>query len=121
MNSKSRLHDSISKLLTERLSKRKGQKLDKSACIEIYNDIFFTLSEVIKSSNVPLSNESVNLLSQMYYDSISINDNQELDPNIFTQRAKLENIVTEEISLMAVMMSGTPFALPFIAEVKRRS
>ena len=54
-------------------------------------------------------------------DSISINDTQELDPNIFTQRAKLENIETKELALMAVMMSGTPFAIPFIHEVKRRS
>lgn len=118
---KKKLHDSITKLLVERLSKRKGQKLDRTVCIEIYNDIFFSLSELIKQSNVPLCNESVNLLSQMYYDSISINENQELDPNIFTQRAKLENIETKEIALLAFMMNSTPFAAPFIAEVKRRS
>lgn len=118
---KKNLHDSITKLLVERLSKRKGQKLDRNICIEIYNDIFFSLSELIKKSNVPLCNESINLLSQMYYDSISINDNQELDPNIFTQRAKLENIETKEIALLAFMMNGTPFAAPFISEVKRRS
>jgi hypothetical protein len=116
-----KLHDSISKLLTEKLSKRKGQNLNNSACVEIYNDIFFTLSEVIEKSSLPLTNESVNFLSQMYYDSITINDNEELDPNIFTQRAKLENIETKELSLMAVMMNGTPFAIPFISEVKRRS
>ena len=115
------VHDSVSKILTERLSKRKGQKLDRSTCIEIYNDIFFTLSELIKNAETPLCNESVNLLSQMYYDSITINGNQELDPNIFTQRAKLENIETKELALMAVMMNGTPFASPFISEVKRRS
>ncbi len=84
------LHETISKLLVERLSKRKGQKLDKSACIEIYSDIFFSLSEIIKQSEVPLCNESVNLLSQMYYDSVVINGHEELDPNIFTQRAKME-------------------------------
>jgi hypothetical protein len=120
MNGK-KLDESISKLLTARLSKRKGQKLDRSTCIEIYNDIFFTLSEVVKSASTPLSNESVNLLSQMYYDSITINDNQELDPNIFTQRASLKNIETKELTLMSVMVSGTPFAVPFIQEVKRRS
>jgi len=118
---KQKFHDSITKLLTERLGRRKGQKLDKQACIEIYSDIFFTLSEVVKQSNSPLCNESVNLLSQMYYDSITINSNEELDPNIFTQRAKLENIETKELALMAVMMNGTPFAVPLIAEVKLRS
>lgn len=118
---KKNLHDSITKLLVGRLSKRKGQKLDRTSCIEIYNDIFFSLSDLIRESNIPLCNESVNMLSQMYYDSISINENQELDPNIFTQRAKLENIETKEIALLAFMMNGTPFASPFIAEVKRRS
>jgi len=118
---KQQLHESISKLLTDRLSSRKGLKLNREACTSIYQDIFFTLSEVIKEASVPLSNESVNFLAQMYYDAVSINETQELDPNIFSQRAKLENIETKEIALMAVMMNGTPFASPFIAEVKRRS
>jgi len=114
-------HESISTLLVERLSKRKNQALNRATCIEIYNDIFFTLSEVIKTAATPLSNESVNFLSQMYYDSININETQELDPNIFTQRASLKNIETKEIALMAVMLNGTEFAVPFISEVKQRS
>jgi hypothetical protein len=57
----------------------------------------------------------------MYYDSININETQELDPNIFTQRASLKNIETKEIALMAVMLNGTEFAVPFISEVKQRS
>ena len=117
----SNLHDSISKLLTDRLARRKGQKLNRSACIEIYSDVFFTLSEVVKTAGTPLCNESVNLLAQMYYDSITINNNEELDPNIFTQRARLENVETKELALMAVMMNGTPFGDLFVSEVKRRS
>lgn len=118
---KQNFHESISTLLVDRLSKRKNQTLNRSTCIEIYNDIFFTLSEVIKTAATPLSNESVNFLAQMYYDSININETQELDPNIFTQRASLKNIETKEIALMAVMLNGTEFAVPFISEVKRRS
>ena len=115
------LHESISKLLSDRLAKRKGQKLDSSTCSEIYQDIFFSLSEVVKESSVPLTNESVNFIAQMYYDAVTINGGQELDPNIFTQRASLSNIETKEIALMAMMFNKTPFAVPFIAEVKRRS
>ena len=116
-----KLHESISALVTERLSRRKGDKLTSATCSEIYQDIFFTLTEVFKESKTPLCNESVNLLAQMYYDSITINGNQELDPNIFTQRAKMSNIETKELSLLATMMNGTPFASPFIGEIKRRS
>ncbi len=116
-----KLQEAVTKLLTGKLSKRMGEKFDKAACTSMYQDIFFTLSEVIKEAQIPLSNESVNFLSQMYYDSVTINNNQELDPNIFTQRASLNNISTKEIVLMATMMSGTPFAHPFIFEAKKRS
>jgi hypothetical protein len=57
----------------------------------------------------------------MYYDSVVVNGNQELDPTIFTQRAKIENIPTKQLALMATMMNGTPFGDIFIAAVKRRS
>jgi hypothetical protein len=115
------VHETIMELLNGRLQRRFQQKLDSTTCSEIYQDIFFSLSEVIKESRAPLSNESVNLLSQMYYDSVTINGNQELDPNIFTQRAKMENIPTRELALLATMMNRTPFGDIFITEVKRRS
>jgi len=116
-----KLHETISSLITERLSRRKGEKLSSSICSEIYQDIFFSLTEIFKEAQAPLCNESVNFLAQMYYDSVTINGNQELDPNIFTQRAGLSNIETKELALLATMMNGTPFASPFIGEIKRRS
>lgn len=117
-------HAAISKLLTDRLQRRVSQKLNKETCTEIYQDIFFTLSEVVKEAQTPLSNESVNLLAQMYYDSINLSTSagpMELDPNIFSQRAKIENIPTKELALLGTMMSGTPFGDVFIGAVKRRS
>jgi len=116
-----KLHESMSALITERLVRRKGEKLTSVVCNEIYQDIFFSLTEVFKEAQTPLSNESVNLLAQLYYDSVTINGNQDLDPHIFTQRAKLSNIETKELALLATMMNGTPFAAPFIGEIKRRS
>ena len=114
-------HEAINKLLTERLQRRKGSSLDAAICTEIYQDIFFSLTEVIKEAGTPLGNEAVNLLSQMYYDAVTVNGGQELDPNIFTQRAKTDNVPTKELALMATMMSGTPFGDVFVAAVKRRS
>ena len=116
-----KLHETLSRLLNDRLQRRIDQKLDRSTCMEIYGDIFYSLTEVIKQSETPLCNESVNLLSQMYYDSVSINGNQELDPNIFTKRASIEEIPTKELALMATMMNGTPFGDIFISAVKKRS
>jgi hypothetical protein len=115
------IHESVSKILNGRLQRRLAQSLTKETCTEIYQDIFFTLSELVKESGTPLSNESVNMLSQMYYDSVTVNGGQELDPNIFSQRAKLENIPTKELVLMATMMNKTPFGDIFVGEVKRRS
>lgn len=114
-------HEAITQLLSGRLQKRLQENLTRSTCLEIYQDIFFTLSEVVKESEMPLSNESVNMLAQMYYDSISINGGQELDPGIFTQHAKLENIPTKELVLLATMMNRSPFVEIFVGAVKRRS
>lgn len=122
--SKRKVHETLSRLLTDRLSRHVSQKISREICIEIYQDIFYTLSEVIKESGTPLSNESVNLLSQFYYDAVDLQTASGplgLDPDIFTQRAKLENIPTKELALLGTMMSGTPFGDVFIGAVKRRS
>jgi hypothetical protein len=121
MSEKKSAHEAISKLLVERIGRRKGEKLDKAACSAIYQDLFFTLSELVKTSGSPLSNESVNLLAQMYYDSVVINNNEELDPNIFTQRAKIENISTKELAFLATLTEGSPFFGVFVGAIKRRS
>lgn len=121
---KRNVHETLTTLLNDRLTKRVSQNLSRETCIGIYQDIFYTLSEVIKESNTPLGNESVNLLSQMYYDAVDLKTTSGpmgLDPNIFTQRAKLENIPTKELALLGTMMSGTPFGDVFIGAVKRRS
>ena len=118
---KSEVHETISKLLTDRLQRRLDQKLDRSTCMEIYGDIFYTITEIVKQARTPLDNEAVNLLSQMYYDSVTVNGKEDLDPSIFTQRANIENVPTKELALMATMMSGTPIGDIFISAVKRRS
>ena len=120
----SKVHETLSKLITDRLQRRLSQKLSKELCTEIYQDIFFTLSEVMKEASTPLGNESVNLLAQMYYDSIDLQTSSGpmgLDPSIFTQRAKLENVPTKELALLGTMMSGTPFGDVFIGAIKLRS
>ena len=114
-------HESASKLLVEKLSKYKNDSLKRDTCILIYSTIFETLREVFEQSNAGIGNEALNWISQEYYDAIKINENQELDPNIFTQRAKLEEIGTKELALLAVMFKGTPFALPVVATIKKRS
>lgn len=116
----SKFNEAVSVLLSEKLKTYSGQSLNSTTCMEIYQTIFDSLVEIFSKSNVDLSNESVNYISQQYYDSILINNTQELDPNIFTQRAKLENIHTKELALLAVMLNGTDFATPVIFEVKRR-
>jgi len=121
---KTRLHEAFSKLLSDKLSKYtsgEDAKLNSTTCMKIYSDIFETIADIISQSKVQLSNESLNYISQQYYDGIIINNNQELDPNIFTQRAKLENIETKELTLLAMMLNGTDFVVPIIMEVKKRS
>lgn len=114
-------NDVITKLLSEKLKQFNDKKLDLVVSLEIFQMIFSSLIEVFETANVGLTNEAMNYLAQQYYDAVLVNGREELDPNIFTQRAKLENIETKELALLAVMLNGTDFALPIIAEIKKRS
>lgn len=122
---KKQIHDALSALLTSRLSKYSGQRFDSTTCKLIYQDMFECIVDVFQESGASLSNESVNLVAQMYYDSVTVKDNcgapQVLDPNIFDKLAKTENIETRELAMLATMFNGTPFAPIFIHAVKRRS
>ena len=115
------IHEPISRLLSKKLEKHKTAVLNKTKCIEIYQDIFECFVDLFNESNIQISNEAMNMLSQMYYDAVTINSNQELDPGIFDKRASVKNIETKELALIGTMLSGTPFSEPFIHEVKRRS
>lgn len=117
----SKFNESITALLGERLKSFNDKKLDLVACVEIYQLIFDSLVEVFETAGTGLTNEAMNYLAQQYYDGILINGREELNPNIFTQRAKMEAITTKELALLAVMLNGTDFAVPLIQEVKRRS
>lgn len=115
------VYESISKLLTTKLSKYKNEKLNTATCTAIYQDIFEAFVDVFQESSIQISNEGMNMICQLYYDAVTINENQELDPNIFSQRASAKNIETKELALLASFFSNTPFALPFIFEIKQRS
>jgi hypothetical protein len=115
------IHDALSQLLSKKLERHLQTSLDKAAFISIYTDVYETILEVFQNAKIDISNEGVNLIAQMYYDSVKINNSQELDPNIFSQRAKLENIETKELAMLATMFNGTPFGDIFVYAVKRRS
>lgn len=115
------IHESVSKLLSLRLEKYKNQNLNNEVCLKIYCDIFDCFVDLFQESNIKISNESMNFISQMYYDAVKINSTQELNPNIFDKKANLKNIETKELSMLATMLNGTVFAEPFLLEVKRRS
>lgn len=116
----SQFNEVISHLLGEKLKQFNDKKLDLVVCVEIYQTIFNTLVEVFESAGIDLTNESMNYLAQQYYDGVVINGKEELDPNIFTQRAKVELVKTKELALLAVMLNHTDFAIPLIQEIKRR-
>lgn len=115
------IHESISKLLTNNIQKYKSRSLNSQTCTMIYQDMFETICNLFQESKINISNEAVNLVCQMYYDSISINNNQSLDPNIFSQRASVKNLETKELSMLASFFTNTQFALPLIQEIKHRS
>lgn len=116
-------HQTITKLLDAKLRPvvTEQRELNLVTCVEIYTMIFDALVEVITEASVEITNEGMNYLAQTYYDAVLINGNQELDPHIFTKRARVEDIATKELALLAVMLNGTDFALPIREEIKKRS
>jgi len=117
------LHETISKLLGTKLQPliTGERKLNLVSCVEIYTTIFDSLIEVLVESGIHIPNEAMNFLAQSYYDGILVNGKEELDPDIFTQRAKLENIETKHLAILAAILNGTDFAVPIIQEIKKRS
>lgn len=98
--------------------------LDLVRCVKIYQTIFETLTEIIASTPQlqSLTNESVNYLAQAFYDEVKINGGKDqLDPNIFTQRAKLDNISTPNLALLALVLRGTDLTAPIVATIRKRS
>jgi hypothetical protein len=115
------IKESVEKLLLPKLQKYKSETLNTATCVAIYQEIFETFVDLFEGASVKVSNEAMNLVCQLHYDAITINNNQELDPNIFTQRASVKNVETKELALLGSLFSNTPFAAPFILEVKKRS
>ena len=117
------LHETISKLLSTKLQPLTSgeRELNLVSCIEIYTTIFDTLVEVLVESGINVPNEAMNFLAQCYYDGILVNGREELDPDIFTQRAKVEEIETKHLAMLAAILNGTDFAVPIIQEIKKRS
>lgn len=119
---RSKFHEAIARLLEQKLAVFSDERdLDSTTCLKIYNKIFEIMVYVFTNAGVNITNESMNWLAQQYYDGVLINGRYELDPNIFDKRAKLENIETKELALLATMLLHTDFALPIIAEIKHRS
>jgi hypothetical protein len=116
-------HETIGKLLELKLKPMIGADKDLNlvACVEIYTTIFETMVTLLTESGIPITNEAMNYLSQQYYDGVLVNGRQELDPEIFTQRAKLSEIETKELALLAMMLRGTDFMYPVVEEIKKRS
>lgn len=115
-------HTAFSQLLEVSFESFKGEKLNRTTCIKFYTMIFNSLTDLLMKSGIQICNEAANYVAQCYYDGVVLNENEQgLDPNVFTQRAKLENIPTKDLGLIAVMLKKTDFVWPLIEELKRRN
>ena len=114
-------HEAMTEMLTTKLQKFLNEPLNRGTCIQIYNVLFESLQTITSGLNLEITNEGMNYLAQLYYDSVLVSGNKVLDPNIFTQRAKLENISTKELVVMSAFVNRSPFAVDIIKEIKRRS
>ena len=108
-------------MLNERLSIFKGKTLNRATLMELYATIFNVTADVFIQSNVNLSNEAMNLVAQLYYEDININRKQGVDEQIYTQKAKMENIPNHELIIMTKLWKDHPYGQLFVETLKRRS
>jgi hypothetical protein len=118
--------NNISNILKKHLPDGSHTLPDRNMCMVIYQEIFAIVAEsvthlVIKDKQL-ISEQAVNLVSQMLYDSVELSttSDERLDPTIFTQRPKLATLNNEDLAIFATGFAGSPFAAPFIMELKRR-
>lgn len=103
------------------LIRERGESLNIATCLEVYQTIFTLIENVLLGSNTGASNETANYIAQSYYDNVAVNDREGLNPHIFTQRAKLENIESRDLIVLLAFFRGTDAVKPIIAELKRRN
>jgi hypothetical protein len=122
-NEYSKFHDVISKLIIDRTQIFFDRSPTRAVCTEIYQSIFNVITDVFDKSGAGITNEMMNYIAQSYYDAITLNgkEDQELDPNIFEKRAKLENIDTKGLAFLALLFKGTDFAVPVLHAIKKRN
>jgi len=119
-----KLQQAIAEALNAKLALFLHEPLNRTTCIAIYSKIFETIQEIVL--NVPqlsgvLSNDAINFIAQAYYDMLTVNDTQELDPKIFTQRVFPFSLTTPELQVLTVLLRNTPIAAELVATLKKRS
>jgi hypothetical protein len=119
-NKKQQVFDAISKMIEQKLFVYKNESINPLICLKIYQEIFSTFTEVLNNSKIQISNEALNYVAQLFYDMVKINNNKELDPNIFTQRASLDNVETKDLKIIITILKGSPVALIPFEELKKR-
>lgn len=119
-NTQSSIDEVLSNLITAKLQRFLNSPAGGNS-LQVYNEIFSTLETVVTNSNINICNESLNYFAQTFYDSVTINGSEGLDPNIFTKKAKLENIDSKNLKYLLILLKGTTFSIPVIQELKRRN
>jgi len=119
------IEDAVKRAIEAKLQKHRGHDpSDKESCTLIYQDIFLALQEIvlmIPTLKNGITDKGINFVAQAYYDMVSINGRDELNPNIFTERVKHDDMPTSELALCGVLLHGTPVLAEIVAVIKKRS
>lgn len=118
-----RFHDAIAAVVEEGLRTTfLHEPLNRETCMKIYTFIFNTVLDVLSTANMQVSNDFINYVAQQFYAAIEINGrDDQLDPNIFTQKTRLEDVKTVELHLLAMLFRGTDGFSSVFAELRRRN
>jgi hypothetical protein len=118
-----RLASTLKKMMQAKIQKYLNKKINKSTCLQIYNDIFLCIQEIVlmvPDLNNVITEKGINYIAQSYYDMIEINKGVNLNPNIFTKRVTVHDLPTKELSFCGILLMGTPLVSEVVNTVKSR-
>jgi Na+(H+)/acetate symporter ActP len=119
-----KLNETVSKLLVERLQKYSKKDLNDQTCVQIYQEIFLSIQEVvleIPTIAKDITHDCVNYIAQAFYDLTEINHTQELNPNIFDKRVRANELSNRDLLFASMFLKGTQIMPEIIVTLKKRS
>lgn len=102
----------------DELAPYQGYILDKSAKIGIYREISGSISDTFRKYSFQVSKETIDFLSQHYYNGLEINGHKSLNSNEFIDKVSLGDIDLSELLLLESLIKDDDVYPMIVSQLK---